>query len=466
LGIFGVLTTIYFSIEAPNVVARWAGISPVAAFLITGASWGIAGWWWLAKGQISKSSLLVWGLVFVLATLISILPHQVDFPATVNGGYPLLAPEIGFLQRLPIYFMLALSPILFLLFVHYLNSIIANQPRLRLLGISFGLGGVFLLVMILSHVFTTVYDYIPVIGPFFRDKYWLVYLVAVLASTLPLLLSGKSEVELAVVTQPVKRYWLGSIGLIFLAILLGVLLTTTSPTMANDQPESLRIFTYNIQQGYNDSGERNFDGQVALVKSTNPDIVGLQESDTARIAGGNADVVAYFANRLDMYSYYGPSPVTGTFGIALLSKYPIQNPHTYFLYSEGEQVAVIQADIVVAGTTYKIYVTHLGNGGPIFQMRQMLDLMRSQENVIAMGDFNYRPYEEQYAITTAEYDDAYTHAAESVAPTTWGEDQSFDIEERIDHIFVSPGTPISYVEYFTQPESDHPGLFAEVRLGK
>ena len=119
----------------------------------------------------------------------------------------------------------------------------------------------------------------------------------------------------------------------------------------------------------------------------------------------------------------------------------------------------------MAGTTYHVFVTHLGNGGPIFQMRQMLDLMRGQENVIAMGDFNYRPYEEQYAITTAEYLNAYEAAEHQIAPTVWGEDQPFDIGERIDHIFVSPGITVAKVEYFTQNESDHPGLFVELKSG-
>ena len=101
-------------------------------------------------------------------------------------------------------------------------------------------------------------------------------------------------------------------------------------------------------------------------------IIGLQESDTARIAGGNADVVAYLADRLEMYSYYGPSPVSGTFGIALLSRYPIGNPRTYYLYSEGEQVAITDADIRIDDKSYKVFVTHLGNDGPMIQVRQML----------------------------------------------------------------------------------------------
>jgi endonuclease/exonuclease/phosphatase family metal-dependent hydrolase len=255
----------------------------------------------------------------------------------------------------------------------------------------------------------------------------------------------------------------GGLGLI---AVIGVFMISANPSTPMDEPNSLRVFTYNIQQGYNDRGERNFDGQVALVQSTNPDIIGLQESDTARIAGGNADVVAYFANRLDMYSYYGPSPITGTFGIALLSKYPIENPHTYYVYSKGEQVAVIEADVSVGTRTFKVYVTHLGNSGPIFQIKQMLEIMRGEEKIIAMGDFNFRPYEEQYTVATAEYNDAYVIAQEQVAPTIWGDESVFDIKERIDHIFVSDGIPVLYAQYFTEDESDHPGLFVEIGLGE
>ena len=133
------------------------------------------------------------------------------------------------------------------------------------------------------------------------------------------------------------------------------------------------------------------------------------------------------ADHLGMYSYYGPSSVTGTFGIAVLSRYPIENAATYFLYSEGEQVAVIEADITIGEQTFRIYVTHLGNGGPIFQMRQMLELMQGEENLIAMGDFNFRPYEEQYAITTEEFLDAYLIAEQKTIPTLWGDAEPWEI---------------------------------------
>jgi endonuclease/exonuclease/phosphatase family metal-dependent hydrolase len=312
--------------------------------------------------------------------------------------------------------------------------------------------------MVFSQVFTTVYDYIPVIGPYFRNKYLLVFLVPGLGTVLPALLSSPKRADIKVFSPTTRRGWLVATVVMSLVALVGLVALETRPGVPGGETSgSLRVFTYNIQQGYSESGERNFDGQIDLIRSKAPDILGLQECDTARIAGGNADVVAYFADRLDMHSYYGPSPVAGTFGIALLSRYPIENPRTYYLYSAGEQVAVIDADIMVGDQNYRVYVTHLGNGGPVIQIRQMLKLMRGQENVIAMGDYNFRPYEEQYSLTMAEYEDAYLLASQKNIPA------GFDLEERIDHIFISPGMPVTYVEYLTQPESDHPALFVEIK---
>src|SRR5699024_6204784 len=115
-------------------------------------------------------------------------------------------------------------------------------------------------------------------------------------------------------------------------------LTASRPPAKENAPE-LKIMTYNIQQGFDAEGNKNLDGQLQVIRDVDPDILGLQESDTARVANGNVDAVRYFADHLHMYSYYGPSTTTGTFGIALLSKYPIEDPKTFFMYSTQEQTA-------------------------------------------------------------------------------------------------------------------------------
>jgi endonuclease/exonuclease/phosphatase family metal-dependent hydrolase len=457
LGLASVVITLYFSFTAPNVIARWAGVSWFPVFTVLLLSWILVGWWWLRQETISSRLVFWWGLAFATAMLFAILPHQVSFPPTQDVGYPLLEPKITPWHIIPLYLMLILSPVLVLVFVLHLDGLLEEQPKQGQLAGAFGLAGLYIMIMVFAQVFTTVYDYIPVIGPFFRDKFWLVFLVPSLGTILPALLPKSTQEKVEIFSATIRRDWLVAAIAMSVMALVGLSLLTARPgTPISQNAGSLRVFTYNIQQGYDDPGEQNFDDQIALIRSKAPDILGLQECDTARIAGGNVDVVAYFADRLNMYSYYGPSPVTGTFGIALLSRYPIENPRTLFLYSKGEQVAVIEADISIGEETYKVYVTHLGNSGPIFQISQMLELMRGQKNVIAMGDFNFRPYEEQYALTTVEFEDAYVIAGQRYSP------DGLDMEDRIDHIFVSLGIQVGYLEYLPKGESDHPALFVDI----
>jgi endonuclease/exonuclease/phosphatase family metal-dependent hydrolase len=191
------------------------------------------------------------------------------------------------------------------------------------------------------------------------------------------------------------------------------------------------------------------------VRSLDADILGLQESDTARFSGGNADIVRTFSQGLGMYAYYGPSTVTGTFGIALLSRYALENPRTFYMYSLGEQTASIEATITINEKQYHILVTHLGNDGPIIQQENILSRLDGQPNVIAMGDFNFEPTTEQYRLTTQTFADAWMLNGSPLPP-------SLQADSLIDHIFVSPGMAVQSVEYIDSPASDHPVLVMEI----
>jgi endonuclease/exonuclease/phosphatase family metal-dependent hydrolase len=128
------------------------------------------------------------------------------------------------------------------------------------------------------------------------------------------------------------------------------------------------------------------------------------------------------------------------------------------MYSEGEQTATIEAKISIGEVAYTIYVTHLGNGGPIIQQAQILETMEGKENIIAMGDYNFRPDTEQYQMTVDELDDAYLKSQTKI------DSEVFDPFDRIDHIFVSPEVLVSEVEYILSPASDHPAMFAVIYL--
>lgn len=458
LGLVSALILCYFAFASPHVMARWTGVSALPIVSMAALVLGLFAVVLAARpgllSALTPGMVLGWNLIFGLSLVLTILAHQVSFPANA-GAYPLPEPSVSVIHHIPLFVTLLLFPVIVVDWMLFVREIVAGRPSFRALGAGFSLASLYLLFMIFAQVFTTVYDYIPVVGPFFRDKFWLVFLVAAAVMALPVLLVRRRAVDLGGTGLEFEhgKAFAALMVLVAVATILGAVLVAARPEALASSQTSLQILTYNIQQGYNRDGLRDHEGQLALIREVDADIVGLQESDTARIAGGNADVVKYLADRLGMHSYYGPKTVPGTFGIALLSKYPIENPRTFYMYSEGEQTATIEAQITVGGRSFDVFVTHLGNGGPIVQQEAVLQEVQGKENVILMGDFNFRPDTDQYRMTTAMLDDSWLQK--------WpggNEGQGIDPARRIDHIFLSPGTEVADSEYLPGPQSDHPAM--------
>jgi endonuclease/exonuclease/phosphatase family metal-dependent hydrolase len=457
LGIAAVFVMLYFVFVSPNVVARWTEADFTIILFLLVLPFAVITYLltvrprWL--GRITQPILISWNLLFVLALILTIFPHQLRFPAEPSG-YPFYEPLLSNWYYLPLVLMLLLSPVVLIDFMFYSRELATSHPSIRKLGGAFTIASIFSMLIILAHVFTTVYDYIPVIGPYFRDKFWMVHLVVGLVMAFPVLILRRTPSG-GPATIP-KQVTL-TILVIIMVALISAFVVDAKPAPPPEGITGLKVLTYNIQQGYSGDGVKNFSGQLDLIMDIDADIIGLQESDTNRVSGGNTDIVRYFADNLEQYSYYGPKVVPGTFGIALLSKYPIENPRTFYMYSEGEQTATIRAQITFDGVVYNIFVTHLGNGGPIIQQEAILEEVDGYSNVILMGDFNFRPDSEQYQMTTAVLNDAWNIAESS---STDGSD--FDLTKRIDHVFLSQGTIANSVLYITKPVSDHPALIVEI----
>lgn len=461
LGVISVLILLYFSFISPNVIARWTGANYLFTISITVLALGVFATLVALVpdffAALTPRIVLIWNMVFVLSMVLTILSHQIQFPADA-GSYPLAEPPVSWLHHVPLVATLVLFPVILVDFIILTQDLRDRRPSSRTMGAAFTLAALFFLVMIFAQIFSTVYDYIPVVGPLFRDRFWLVYLLPGIALTLSLLLAGKSSFGLfeTLRSQKTGPLFPGIVIVLSLITVAGVPLTAANPGELPGQPTTLTILTYNIQQGYSEAGLKNYDGQLDVIRQAKPDLIGLQESDTSRLAGGNADLVRYFADRLDMYSYYGPKTVPGTFGIALLSRYPIQNPSTFYMYSEGEQTATIEAQVSAGEKTFNVFVTHLGNGGPIVQMEAILKEVEGKENIIAIGDFNFRPNTDQYRLTTQALEDAW------ILRWPQGVDQGVDPAERIDHTFVSPGMTILDAQYLPSSESDHPAMIVVI----
>lgn len=459
LGMFCALVLLYYGFLSPVVISRWTRVSYVWAHGLVLGSLALFGGLWLGwprfRALLAPRVLLGWSVLFALALALALLPFQVEFPAD-PAAYPVDAPQPGLLAYAALWLALVLHPVIYAGFARLAGALARERPAPRQMAGAAALAALFLLVMIFAQVLTTIYDYMPVAGPLFRDRFWQVIYLPAAGLALALLLVRPSARGGAPDLPRIDPRWLGlALAGVFTVALLPALPKTVPQAVAEEG--ALRVMTYNIQQGYDTRGENAYLPLLQTIRAQNPDILGLQESDTARIANGNGDVVRYLADGLGMHAYYGPDTTSGTFGIALLSRYPIENPRTFFMYSEGEQTAAILAEVRAEGETYTLLVTHLGNGGPLIQQQQVLLEIAMQDNVIAMGDFNFRPSTEQYRQTTALFSDAWETAAQQILPQA-----GFDASRRIDHVFLSPTLRAARAEYLPEGLSDHPGLVVDV----
>lgn len=485
VGLMAVLTLVYFVFSSPGVVARWtegdyALIVSVVSLLSLGwlaASIFRPGWF----DVVRPGALAVWNLVFTLALAGTILAHSVAFPVSPNSPAVVVGTPTWY-QQVPLWLMLVSFPVIFLDFAVFAGNITLARQEPRRLAPGFLLGSFFLVLLTFMNIFSNVWGYVEPVSSFFRGKFWLPFvlaggLLAILAwvhgrlaeerrlekvareASVP----GRSDAGKA---NPVggedgpnpsgKLTWGGVLGVVFLATLLAAL-SGGKPDPAPSPGENLVVMTYNIQQGNDETGEKAYNRQLALIRQVDPDILGLQESDSARISLGNNDYVRYYAGKLGYHVYYGPKTVTGTFGTALLSKYPLENPRTVFTYSDTDEIGTTEAEVQVGDRRFALYNVHPAGSeeAMVAFATTLIGRAFRRENVIALGDFNLRESDEAYQIIADQYQNAWL----AVYPTGV-DDDGLDMsgDRRIDHVFVSPHLDVLDAVYLLPPDSatDHP----------
>jgi endonuclease/exonuclease/phosphatase family metal-dependent hydrolase len=406
---------------------------------------------------------LVWNGLFVLFLVVTIAVNQVSFPTT-SEIYPIVVSQPTFWQLIPLGLLIILFPIIFIDFILLIRQMIKYRPTLTKLSLGFTFGGGFYtLLMIFSIVFTSTWGFVRPVSLFFRDGFWFVFLFIGLIAALSILLVKKNSFTFKgpKFGSKTKKSAIILLGIICIGTSVGVIALGSNPIVQPEGATSFKILTYNLQQGNDDYAQKNYDGQLELIRGIDADIIGLQES--SKIAG-NSDVVRYFADRLNMYSYFGPKGVTGTTGVALLSKYPIQSVKTLYHYSSdssGKQTATIEAEILIGSRTFTIYVTHTWRPTEAKSMlvNDVLASAANKENVLFIGDMNFRQYSEPYNITTDVLVDAWL----KMWPTAV-DDNGLNASRRVDHIFVDPDLNIDRCEYidWIEVESDHPACTATI----
>jgi endonuclease/exonuclease/phosphatase family metal-dependent hydrolase len=465
-GTFLVLTLVYFSISAPAVIARWTEGNYM--LIVTAVSLFSLAWAWIFTSRpawvesISTPILLAWNLLFTLALTLTLLTQRVSFPPSLSSPAVVVdGPTL--LQMLPLGLMLLLFPVLFLdmqVFISQMNRL--KMPAGSLApGILLGSFSIILLVFI--NIFSNVWGYIKPISPPFRNTFWLVYFI--LSGLVSLLAWVVGRSRPTPVEKPERMYswiWSSLLAVLF-AVTLVFALPAKHPLVDAASKTSLRVMTFNTQQSNDEFAQKSFQAQLDLIRQVSPDILALQETDSTRISLNNNDYVRYFADNLGYYSYYGPKTVAGTYGTAILSRFPLQNTRTVFIYSDKDETGVAEAEVEVAGRRFTIYDVHPDSSDPAMMVfaQTLLDRAKDKAYVIAMGDYNLRDYEAAYQLIDSVLTNAWTSVYPSeISPE--GVDMSGD--NRIDHIFLSPNLTAFNPTYILPPESatDHPVHWADI----
>ena len=447
LGAVGLLYLLFLGY--PNIIARWVNGSYSLAAVLMGAALGgilllaaMQKLYWLAsdRGLIVGSSITV--LAFVVL---------VYFPVPV------------------------LSIVLVFLALVFLPALLGNtlaylmQPGITVRQIAAFMtvaAGVLVLFLFLS-VFSLTWAFVPGVG-FLRDQMGTIAMVVVLLALLgTAAIRYSASGELFTGSSIAKPRILAVLGVVIIvATASGVFIYQSHP--AAEAGEELIVMTYNIHQGYNTEGKINPWELLEPIRSANPHIIALQESDMNRISSTNVDIVQWLAHKLDMYVYFGPETKHQIYGVAILSKYPITFTETYYITSIEDQRVLVRADIQFEGRPLSIYAVHMGlsEEDRTTQAAEIVDIISENANcILLMGDLNSVPGSPQIAAFTAVLRDAWTSAGNSPMDPLGYTSDSLDPQKRIDYILVSPelASRVTHCQVIRGAHgSDHLPVWAEI----
>lgn len=245
------------------------------------------------------------------------------------------------------------------------------------------------------------------------------------------------------------------------------------------EPETVRIMTYNVHRCEGMDGKLS-PGRIARVIALyHPDIVALQELDVGRNRTGRIDQAWAIAHELEMDFHFHPSLQIAEeqYGNAVLSRHPMRRIRAGGLpglsnWPDLEPRGALWVAVTVDGQEVQVINTHLGLWFQerLFQAEALvgpewLANPDCRNPVILCGDFNALPGSTVHRRLGAFLRDAQTSLNNHQPKATWF--GRYPIS-RIDHVFVSPTVTVLGVQVprteLTRVASDHLPLIVDVAL--
>ncbi|MHA1121928.1 MAG: endonuclease/exonuclease/phosphatase family protein [Candidatus Heimdallarchaeota archaeon] len=462
LGIFGVFLIEWFALAFPNAFARWSDSSYQIVTIIILASNALFLILITVRPKI-LNELKIWLIVILNVLLITSIILVAALPGTIV------------VQQIFTYVTAVLSPIALLDFMLLSKQLNKLQPSTRKLGGAFGLSSLILLIVTFLNISAFNYEWVPLMG-FLKGRYYIIIILVALMILIPVIfIKGIKGFNLQAFKKLPKKTNMKNqiiayslIGLVLALSGIGLGLNIIKPDTPAS-PTTLKVMTYNVHIGEDKNGTSNLLRLLESIRQADPDVIGLQESDMARIAFSNMDLVRFLAENLNMYSYYGPKTVSGVYGVATLSKYPIEFAETYFMPSltigaTHSHRVITRTDLRIGPDLIPFYNTHFGlnlttEREP--QAQYVAGLLSGMTDIFVVGDFNTKDDESAYPMFMPGFTDSWLDIYPTgINGTGFNGDTNRFPRRRIDYILFNGGFTCISVEVLTwADESDHWPVF-------
>ena len=249
---------------------------------------------------------------------------------------------------------------------------------------------------------------------------------------------------------------------------------------ARTDTAQLRVMTYNIHAGKDATQQINLARVAAVIDSADADIVMLQEIDRGTQRAGGADHLAELQRLTGMHAVFAKSLdyQGGDYGIALLSRWPVDTATTVQLEVEPPQErsgvsheprVALHAIVRTPGGPLHVVNTHIDSGREAtFRRQEVIGLLARLRNhvpanapVILGGDLNARPATDEIAAVSLSLTDAFAACGEGAGETF----PAHQPDRRIDYVFFRQARCLHARVLQTQA-SDHRPLLVTMEISR
>jgi endonuclease/exonuclease/phosphatase family metal-dependent hydrolase len=222
---------------------------------------------------------------------------------------------------------------------------------------------------------------------------------------------------------------------------LATLLCVLAAACASHPPAEARIavLSWNVHRGVGLDGALDLERIARVVRGSGADLIALQEIDVGTLRSGGVDQASELARLTGLHVAFGEAMPWdgGSYGEALLSRWPILETHVHALPHTGgrEPRCALEVRVQTPSGRLRFVGTHLDHtSDPADRIAQAgaLDALFTDElPTVLAGDFNDEPGAE----SLARFADRWADVLGPQARDTFPADAP---EKAIDHVFVRP----------------------------